>query len=424
MTVGARRAQRLYSAVVDRRTALDRTSAIATVMLCCAVWVLRRPDQLLRPYVWAEEYLIVNRTVTEGFWTAAFSEYVGYFLVPTSMIIAGITAIGPRYLPELEYVAATAIFLGTILLLVVPMSRQPLRTRCLMALLLVLAPMRPEVFGVALYSFWWVALWPAITLMWERDNWLLRVPALVFGGLSGLAGSVLFVPFALASILRRRTSDYVSTAILAALFALQISTFATSERRASIPVEPLSIVRQFFRNFGLYAFGWVETATPGFIEFSGFVIASFLGAAVGRQVLRRAGQRDDLLLFGVAIGVLGLLSSVTAPLVTHHVLAGPRYYFYPFVLTAWYLLLVATSTDTGVVRRIAGGLLAMSVLTLAPAFSSGHIPRSWAEELARCAQSDAETFGIPVNLDGSEAVWPDAIELPTSLCREIAGPQD
>lgn len=396
----------------------------STVVLSLVVWVLRRPDQLLRPYVWVEKYLIINRTITEGFWSAAVGEYVGYLMVPTSLIVAAVTVIDLRSLPELAYLAATIVFILTILLIVVPSSRVPLRARCLLALLLALAPMNPEMFGIALYSYWWTALWPAITLLWDRNAWALRLPVLVLGGLSGLAGAALVVPHALASLMRRRTSDRVSTAVLGGLFVLQGAIYAGSARRSTIPVQPLSIARQFVRNFGSYAFGWVQGATPEFIEFAGLVVAVFIGAAVVRQLLQRSACGEELVLFAASLGVLGLLSSSAAPLITHQVLAGPRYYFYPFVLTAWSLLLVAAGADHLAVRRTAFSLLVASALTLAPAFSRTHVPRSWDDELRRCAQSDDDVVSIPVHFDGTETMWDDAVRLPSSRCRELVASTD
>jgi hypothetical protein len=39
-----------------------------------------------------------------------------------------------------------------------------------MAVTMVLVPTNPEVFGVLLYSFWWMTLWPLIVLGWKRDS--------------------------------------------------------------------------------------------------------------------------------------------------------------------------------------------------------------------------------------------------------------
>src|ERR1700688_1762635 len=39
---------------------------VATVGFGLGVWFLRRPDQFLHPYVWVEEYQVLNRYQTQG----------------------------------------------------------------------------------------------------------------------------------------------------------------------------------------------------------------------------------------------------------------------------------------------------------------------------------------------------------------------
>jgi predicted short-subunit dehydrogenase-like oxidoreductase (DUF2520 family) len=51
----------------------------ATVFIGLVVWVLRRPDQFLHPYVWVEESNILDFYQAHGFLGAAVHENTGYF---------------------------------------------------------------------------------------------------------------------------------------------------------------------------------------------------------------------------------------------------------------------------------------------------------------------------------------------------------
>ena len=151
----------------------DSVRIAAVVGVCALLWILRRPEQLTRPYLWVEESFIVRNFLDDG-WAGAFEPIQGYLILPANILVALATEISFLHLPELLYGFAFAVYLATVLLLVVPESRWgDLTTRSVMALTMALVPTNPEVFGVALYSFWWTTLWPLIVLGWKRDLWLL-----------------------------------------------------------------------------------------------------------------------------------------------------------------------------------------------------------------------------------------------------------
>jgi len=391
----------------------------AVTLTCLAIWFLRRPGQLTHPYVWAEEYLVINRWAESGFWSATFSQYQGYLLVPTSAIVAGAAAIDFRHLPVLQYWMTTALFVATILLLLIPKSRLPLAWRCGMAFLLVLAPMNPEVYGVALYAYWWTALWPLISLFWERNLWWLRVPVLIVGGLSGFAGAVGVVLYGGAFLLRRKRSDLVGAGILAVFLGIQLWVYSHSQRGAKQSLLPRSTAIQFFRNFGSYDFGWMPTATEGFLTFFGLCVAGFVAVTLIRYSLsNRSGFWTELLLVAAGLGIYGTLSAIPVPLVTQPISAGPRYFFYPFVLTAWLLFLISVTSASYATRVIAITLIGVSTLTLAQGFSRAQVPRNWSEQLSRC-KDESEGFSVSVYFDGSETMWIDRLHITRAVCRRL-----
>jgi hypothetical protein len=130
------------------------------VAACVVVWILRRPEQLTRPYVWVEESFIIRNFLEDG-WAGAFEPIQGYLILPANVLVALATDISFMQLPELMYAFGLVVFVATVLLLLLPESRWgDLTTRSAMATTMALVPTNPEVFGVLLYSFWWTTLWP------------------------------------------------------------------------------------------------------------------------------------------------------------------------------------------------------------------------------------------------------------------------
>ena len=177
----------------------------------------------------------------------AFEPIQGYLILPANVLVALAADISFMHLPELMYAFALAVFVATVLLLVLPESRWgDLKMRSAMAVTMALVPTNPEVFGVVLYSFWWTTLWPLIVLGWKRDLWILRAPLLVVAALSSPAAGALFVVFALAYVLNRRLRDLVSAGILLAGFAFQI-VIALDSTRAELlsrDADPLEVLEQ------------------------------------------------------------------------------------------------------------------------------------------------------------------------------------
>lgn len=391
---------------------------------CMLVWVMRRPEQLTRPYVWVEEALIIRNFLDDG-WAGAFEPVQGYLILPANVLVALAAELSFVQLPELMYTFSFAVFVATILLLVLPESRWgDLNARCLMALTMVLVPTNPEVFGVALYSFWWSTLWPVIVLGWKRDLWALRIPVLAVAALSSPAAGALFIVFVLAYVLRRRLRELVSAGILLAGFVYEASLALDSTRAEllSRDADPLKVLEQTFRTGGIFETGWLSPGSPDrwFLLLAGIVFITFLVLASVRLALAR---RHEALLLLTTAGVYTVLSAVPAPLISDPVTAGPRYFFLPFVVYGWGLLVLWRHADLARLRTAAALLLAASLLGLATTFSRGGelttANLSWEAEVHKCARSLEDTFGIPIYFDGStQHFW--TLPISPAECRRLA----
>lgn len=408
---------------VRRRDALR---ILAVVGFCVVVWVWRRPEQLRRPYVWVEESEIIRNFLRDG-WAGGLEPIQGYLVLPANVLVSLATAISFMDLPELMYVFALAVFVATVLLIILPESRWGDRTtRSAMAASMALVPTNPEVFGVLLYSLWWTTLWPLIILGWRRDLWVLRVPLLAVGALSSPAGGMLFAVFALAYVLHRRMRDLVSAAILLAGFAFQI-ILALGSTRAELldrDADPRDVMQQALRAAGLFETRWLSPGNldANFLLLAGVAFIAFVLVAALR--LSFFAKRHEVLLLTVAAGTFTLLSSVPVPLVTDPAGGGPRYYFLPFVTFAWVLLALWRHADVDRLRTAAGVLLCISFLGLATTFSRGTEATtarlSWEDEVRKCAASTAPIHQIPVYFDGSTKLfW--TLDLSPAECRRLAG---
>jgi len=259
----------------------SRAAAIVgTAVFCLVVWFLRRPDQLLHPYVWVEEFKVLNAYQGHGALHAAVSPYQGYFLWPSSFTVAFAAATSFLHVPLIDYWMSTAWFVATVCLILLPASTIRLRWRLGIAVLMVLAPMNPEVYGIALYAFWWTTLWPLISLMWSKDYWWLRIPVLIVGGMSSLAGAAMVVPYGLMFILTRRRRDLIGTAVLGVTFVVQSIAYLT-DSSISRPIRPVKIAIQELRNFADYALAWLRPIDSGFLALAGAGILLGIAAVVG-----------------------------------------------------------------------------------------------------------------------------------------------
>lgn len=407
-----------------QRSMLSAGLASFTIVACLMVWVMRRPAQLVTPYIWAEESVVLKSWLEQG-WSAAFNPLQGYFAFPSSLLIVLGAELSAPALPVLEYVFATAVFLTTVALLLVPDSRWgDIRVRSLMAIALVLVPCNPEVFGVLLYSFWWAALWPVIILGWRRPLWSFRLPLLAIGALSSPAGCAMAVVFALAWLRERSRVLLVSTLVLGLGAVLQVLALATSGRGSSTASKfsLANLVESTARTGGLYVGRWTAgDSGPDrmWSLFLGMVFAGFVLAVT--WVRARRGDDLDVAHLAATAVLLAAVSQVPEPMVNDPIVAGPRYHFLPYALFAWFLICVASRTASETLRNVCVVVIVSSLVTLGSAFSRSENQRSfrmdWHDELRMCADSRRSEFQLPIMLDGSEEVW--TLPVRPEACRRM-----
>lgn len=401
---------------------------LGALTVALVVWFLRRPDQFLHPYVWSDEYHILNLYQAHGLLAAVLTPLKGYFVWPTSFSIGFGAWASFLHLPEVDYWLSTAWFVATVLLVLVPRSRVRLRWRAGFVMLLVLAPMNPEVFGIALYTFWWTSLWPLISFTWSKDYWWLRAPVLVLGGMSSIAGAALVVPSALVFVLGRRRRDLVGTVVLGVTLVAQAGAYLTSARSQETPLYPGRVVLQELRNFSDYALAGVKHPDPALLDTAGAGVLVVVVAVVWTTVLPGTRHRWtpitlETVPLVVGLFVVGLVSAVPAPLMTNPTSNGPRYYFLPFVVLGWVLLMAAVTARRRWARLVAAALIVVSLLNLSVEFSRHEPTVSWSDQLARC-RTATRPFYVPVQFTGVVSqMWETALVISPATCRRLGYPR-
>jgi hypothetical protein len=101
--------------------------------------------------------------------------------------------------------------------------------------------------------------------------------------------------------------------------------------------------------------------------------------------------------------------------VLHPFRAGPRYFFYPYVLLGWSVIWLAAETR-GKVRAAMGALLFLSIALALPGMARKHDAFDWRAELEACARSDR--YALPLHFTGDKALaW--RLELTGPQCASL-----
>lgn len=391
------------------------------IAACVILSILRRPEQLSRPYVWDEESVVLRHFLQEG-WTAALQPVNGSLNLPAPVLITGSAAAGLPDLATRNAVLALLVFAVTAWILIVPGSDWGgLPARMAMGVGMALCPVDPEVFGVALYSFWWASLWPLIILGWTRPHWGARIPLLAIAALSSPAAGSLFLLFAIRARLRDRREDLVSAGILAVGLVVEITIAITSGRAEHTSHSATRIGQQIARTAGVFVMPWTFGAERRWTVLT--LLGLTLTAALIMMGLRgRVPDRLPAALLGGGCAMFALFSALPAPLLSDPRDAGPRYYFLPFTALFWLLVHLAATAGRDARSRVAVGMLAASALVgVLPVFHRSGEHRTgrldWSTQITRCAEATEGAVDVPIYYNGSKQYFVPKLLLSPAECR-------
>lgn len=388
--------------------------AIATI----AILIWRRPDQLLYPYVWVEEGTITLPAYLHHGWLSLFYPVAGYLVLPSKLIFLLAATLSFAHLPELTYwltVAFTFVVVASV-------ARCPtyLRWPTVCALAVLLLPTDAEVFAVSEYAFWWGIVLLFVSLLWRREarKTPLRATLTALGGLSSPLVIPLAAIFLVRACLFRTKREYtilgiaVATAAVQATCLLVTGNVSHDHGHAIANFNVPMLVEKFF---GWFVF-WSRHSHVGL--WSGALIGTVVIVMLTVATFRNRAKLNIGVLFLAGCLLVAIAASIArAPLASiHPVLAGPRYFFLPYILLAWLLIQTAQAADSW--ERIVVAVLMLSALHQTLLYGRRYQdPINWQAEVRACTASD-KPFNLPIQFDGSRArVW--HVTLNGGDCREL-----
>jgi hypothetical protein len=402
------------------RTTLYKLVALAALVMLVAV--IRRPDQYLHPYVWVEDGTVnFLEYLRYGWWTVAHP-ISGYLVLPSKFLHAVAVSISFRWFPEISY--WLALLFTWAVLAAVALSPTQLRYRFLCAVGVLLIPTDAEVFAVSLYTCWWGALLALLPLLWKTDgtntngHLFARVAMVLLGGFSSPLIAGLAPLYVVRAAVIRNPREWIVTAVAVIVAGVQFYTnynygVPLGPSLAAFDPSPLIVIEKFFGYFLLWAPKLVEPRVS--LVFGLILVAGLAGLSFVFR--KRLGFVYFLL--GAAMVTCILMSITRVPAsVMHPVLAGPRYFFYPYILLTW-LVIQLLALDHRILR-ICG------IVVLAIAWRNGlenaqrrHDAINWRTQVDACvAVPGMGMHEFPVHYIGTlDNLW--KVNLPGDHCRQL-----
>jgi len=387
----------------------SHTAAIAAAVVVATLVVLasRRGMTLAAPSFFVEfGSVIVPAFLADG-WASALQPLQGYLtLLPR--IVGGLTLILAPHHAALASTIITWLITAGILALVAA-APTLLRSGPWLAAAALFIPSGPEVFGTGVYLLWWAGL-PLILLpLWDpqrRDIAPRALIAILFGLSTPFIVAVAPLMIVRAVLLRSRIETLIAglTATCAALqTTIILSTGAGPFGFAATPPSFTDLPAILEKFIGLYAYGLEmrNASQQTYLVILGAILLLVAGAAMLRA--------RDRWTFFVLIFLLG--SGVALSLARHPVsipdplLAGPRYFFFPYVLLGWIFLEGAARERRWALRAaFALPLILAMVNAVQSGWSMEQADIPWTRHLASCPHFDV--YGMPIQ---SDAGWTQGV---------------
>ncbi len=377
----------------------------------------RRSAQLLHPQVWDEDGTqIIPGLLVHG-WKSLFYPVNGYLIFVPKLISAVSLSISGLYYPLISTILAWIFVVGVCM--AISLSPIMLRGGPLLALFTLLVPCDPEVFGIPLYTFWWASLLLFLVALWDPKSTDLKW-RLAFTVLGGLSSPMIFLlaPFLVLRVFLLKQKFREFTILITALFCCSAQTLAMLHASAPLTVGLPNThnLKEILPKFiGGYLAGNFVRTTDHLIWIAAAIFLVFL-AWLSPFVLRRPAY---MFLIALWCGAAYIIASRVDLSILQTRVSGPRYFFLPFVLLAWFLVSVLSEAERYGLKWFAAALLLASVLNMWPVRSRAQRDFHWAEQLANCGQADP--FSMAISFDGQR---PWFVQLNRSECQALqqAGP--
>ncbi len=316
-------------------------------LLTIVVLFWRRPGQFLYPYIWAEDGAVILRDFLTNGYGSISMPVAGYFITSTKLINFLAYKISFWYYPEIASFLSNAF----IVCIVFAIAYSPTKLKCpyLCAILTLFVKTRPECFGTALYSFWWVGLLLILVSLWNEEgkmNWL-RIFYLLFAGLSSPLIAICSPLLAFRALLVRKKNEFFIFLISLIPFSIQMLSIFSSTRDLSENYNLKWIIIKFLSP---YTFSSLKLEKEyyfilGLVFLVLLILPLFFNLKFKRlpnikmEVSKLLNEKKELIiLLAWLSGSIYLSCSAIDINIIDHINAGARYYFYPFIIISYILI--------------------------------------------------------------------------------------
>ena len=384
------------------RTVLKQISFIAIVV---ALLILRRPQQLIHSAVWDEDGTIIFRHLLDYGYSTFFIPFNGYLNSIAKLINFLSLSVSFSFYPEVS--TFLAIVFDTLVVLMVAYSPTVLRWKKVAALFVIVAPFNAEVYLLPLYTFWFAGLLLILAVLWEMQpsstKWFsARMLFILVGGTSSPL-VVILLPLFLARALFLRTKQELATLLLAILVSLPQEAHILKAHAATIPSFSLNEFRtifnlffgQLFFNFvGNSFYFWLLTISAVLlICFASYVMMS-------NRAYKNITLATILLLACIVTAIMASALKVDVKILDPY-LAGPRYFFYPYICIGFYLCFLGGTNLNYFYKAIPIVLLLLAVGSGIPRYSRTHSDCQWRHFVSRGLTERNTTINFPIEYDGN-----------------------
>jgi hypothetical protein len=351
----------------------------------------RRWEQLASPQVWAEDGQFIRGFIQYG-WREFLVPINGYLVLVPKIITRVSLAASLYYYPVISSVLASVF--DALVGLAIARAPSRLSAKALCAISVFLIPSDAEVFGLSLYTLWWASVLLLLVALWDerRPALGLRMLFLIIGGLSS-PFIVFLLPVLYFRVVAYRNRHAEKLVAVAATAIAVIQMLFASRTRMALPLVS-SLLKYVIPRFC----GWF---VAGSISSNGYVLwplGLLVAALVATYWFRN--RRDPFAWILVYLYIVAIAASVIRidPAGLFPVGAGPRYFFFPYVLTFWILIMIAVSPGIRWLRSCAGFIALVAVLNAVPQWSRHHDDLQWPKHIMS-ARLFSE-YDIPIESDG------------------------
>ena len=386
------------------------TNRFVLSAVCFTLLFLRRGSQLLSPQVWAEDGTYIVQQFAESGLTAFIQPVEGYLVLVPKLISFLAIKLSFFHYPEISTYLCWLFTIFTFI--AISVSPTSMKGGILLGIFTMLIPSGNENFGIPLYSFWWSGLLLFLVVLWKPDStdWNTRLTFLILGGLSSPL-IVMLLPLLIvrACLYRRREIVFAFVGLTIALIqCCFIFSTSTKVRTAEISFSTISIVLKRF--LGHYLIGNLTHSDLA-------LIAAGIGMAaiVATLIVRHRRDVATLVITYLWLGAVALSFSRVESIYLQPVAIG-RYFYYPYILTGWFLVHTACIERSLQWRIIPAAMLALSAVNVIPVLGSRHVDLSWSHHVASSINFDK--YRIPIHTNGEwKNVW--TFEVTRQQCQDL-----